>query len=145
MTSDAAVQHSSPRPGRAGTRSGALALLAAPAAWSLAHIVTYCVASVSCFPGHEPRGTAAGLGWVSPLLIAIYVAGLIVSGAAGIAAYQAWSTARQHPHGDTGHTVEIAAGRGRFLALWGMLTSGTFFLLMAFDMISLLMVPLCSH
>ncbi|HTI85318.1 MAG TPA: hypothetical protein VL966_01820 [Alphaproteobacteria bacterium] len=144
MTSDAAVQHS-PRPGRAGTRGGVLALLAAPAAWSLAHIVTYCVASVSCFPGHEPRSTTEGLGWVFPLLIAIYIAALIVSGASGIAAYRAWTTARAHPHGETGHTVEIAAGRGRFLALWGMLSSGTFFILLAFDTISLLMVPLCSH
>jgi hypothetical protein len=39
--------------------------------------------------------------------------------------------------------VDIGEGRTRFLALWGMLTSGGLFLVVLLDFIALFVLPLC--
>jgi hypothetical protein len=145
MASETAVQHPSPRRGTTEGRTVAFVLLAAPTAWALAHVITYAVASVACFPGHDPRSATDGLGWVQPLLIAVYVAGILIAAVGGFAAHRAWVVTRAEVHGEHKHAAEIGVGRARFMALWGMLSSGTFFLLMAFDAISSVMVPLCTH
>ncbi|MGE5537544.1 MAG: hypothetical protein ACM30I_02930 [Gemmatimonas sp.] len=147
MPTDAstAVRHPSPRRARADGRVVAFGLLGAPFAWALAHVVTYSVAAVVCYPGHEPRAGIGGLGWVTPPLLFVYAAGLVIAAAAGVAARRAWAASREEAHGHAGHAAEIGEGRTRFMALWGLMTSGVFFALMVFDAIALLLVPLCSH
>jgi hypothetical protein len=47
--------------------------------------------------------------------------------------------------GGSHHLVEVGEGRSRFLAVCGMVTAGGFFIAIAFNTLSVLLVPLCAR
>ncbi len=118
-----------------------LLLAAPPLAWGLHLVINYAFASQVCFPGWTPRGNAAGVGWLWPLLIAIDLAALAACVAAAVLSLRSW---RDAPHDyPLDQELETGEGRSRFLGLWGLLTGAMMFATIFFDFVSLWILPLC--
>jgi hypothetical protein len=130
-----------PPPRQVGAAVLLLALAAGPLAWGLHLVLNYGFASQACFPGLTPRADAAGLDWLWTLLIAIDLIGMAGCALAVLLSWRNWREAPRHLPVDK--EIETGAGRSRFLASWGMLTSGLFALAIVFDFLGLWVLPLC--
>jgi hypothetical protein len=115
-------------------------VLGAPSAWAIQEWSKYALTSHMCYPGSVP---AAAPGWLWPLLLVIDIAALIVALAAIFVSYRIWHKARDERQGDAGALAEIGEGRTRFFALWGMVGGGAFAMAILFDLIAVLVLPLC--
>jgi hypothetical protein len=133
--------HPAPHRGRVGLSVLFFGLLAGPFAWSGQLLVNYGLSSHFCYPDDTPLiALSKDLGWLWPFLIAIGVLALAISAAGTLVSLRSWRMTREEA---SGHMVDIGEGRTRFLALWGMLTSGGFFLVVLLDFIALFVLPLC--
>jgi hypothetical protein len=119
------------------------ALVGAPLAWFVRLLFNYGYASHACFPGDAPLQATADRGFW-PLLLGIDLFALALAFIAALIAYRSWRVARAEAQGDSGHLLEVGEGRTRFLALWGLMTSLGFAVAVAFDLVGLLVVPLCG-
>ena len=70
---------------------------------------------------------------------------LLVAVAAAVVAFRAFSITKEEREGDHHHLIEVGEGRSRFLALCGLVTAGGFILVMVFNTLSLILVPLCAR
>ncbi len=119
------------------------ALIAPPLGWSVHLVANYALASHSCYPIDVPKSPAhPALLWGS--LIVIDVVSLALSAASGFIAYSAWQTSRHEMAEHRSQMVETGEGRTRFLAAWGLLTSGLFFVMVASELASLWILKSCS-
>ena len=138
-----AAGHPAPHRHRVGAARLLLTLCMAPVAWSVLELTAYGLASHACFPGYEPRMTLAW-SWLQPLLLGVGMLALVV-GLAGLTA--SWRslrrTADEH-RGATGELLEVGEGRTRFLAIWGVLAGGAFSTAILFELMALLLVPVCA-
>ena len=134
-----------PHDQRVGPAALLLALIGGPAAWIVQHLVQYGLTSYACYPGRTPRDEVLpGFGWVWSTSLAFNIAALLLALAAAAAAYRNWCLTREEHRGGAGELVEAGEGRTRFLSLWGILAGLGFALAIAFNMIALFVVPLCS-
>lgn len=116
-------------------------VVAAPLAWWLALSSLFAVASHTCFPGTTPLVAPLWNSlWVLALIAAI---ALLVCAVAGLVSYRSWRVTYGDRRGSE-RLVNFAAGRSRFLAMWGALTSLLFAILMLVSLIPLVVVPLCG-
>ena len=142
--------HPAPARGRAGVGALAFGLFGGPAAWAVQTLVNLPVASHACFPNLTPldaptfgvRGVAFG----------VSVAAIAVCVAAAAVAWRAWTRTREEhqagsgrgaAHGAETALLETGEGRTRFLALAGVLTSGTFCLVSVVHAATVFLVPPC--
>jgi hypothetical protein len=117
-----------------------------PIAWIGQLFFNYGLSSNACYPGRTPlTEIPVGWRWIDPALLAFDVAALLVGAAAAFAAYRAFAITREEMEGDPHHLLEVGEGRSRFLALCGLITAGGFLLIMLFNTLSLLLVPLCAR
>ncbi|CCD87268.1 conserved membrane protein of unknown function [Bradyrhizobium sp. ORS 285] len=135
--------HPAPHRHRFGLGWLLFALFAPPIGWSLHLISNYALASHNCYPIDVPKSPVSpGLLWTG--LIAIDVVSLALSAASGLIAYSAWRASREEMAENRSHMIEAGEGRTRFLAVWGLLTSGLFFITVASDSASLWILRSCS-
>ncbi len=136
--------HPSPHRDRVGLVPLFFGLWAAPAVWVGQLIVDYGLASYSCYPRYVPRNhVIAGWGGIWWGLLAINIVSILAAAAGAAVSYRSWTATRHENAGHTGHVMETGVGRTRFLALLGLLTSCGFAAAIVFDLIVLLVVPLC--
>lgn len=135
----------SPRAGRVSLASLMFGFAGAPLAWTGQTILNYAFSSHNCYPGSLPRTTVLeGHEWTLPVSIAINIAAIILSIAAGWVAFQSWHATRSEAEGGHDQLVQLGQGRSRFLAYSGLVTSAGFLLAIIAASLSF-WVPLCGH
>lgn len=121
------------------------ALFAAPIVWAGDLMVAYGLVGHACFPGDVPLvRPSAGLGYVWPLVLACHLLALVLIASGTVAAYVCWirtGPPRAHHH----HLIERGEGRTRYLGIVGIGFGAMFFLITAAELLSHLMVPLCTY
>ena len=119
---------------------------AAPVAWIGQLLVSYILSSYACFPGPVPRTSPLTTwDWLTPALFGLDALAIVVTVAAGLVAWRAFARTRDEADGDSHHLLEVGEGRSRFLALCGLLTAAGFLIIIAFNTLSLVLVPLCAR
>jgi len=142
-----------PAPARQLVSRGAIwfGLVGGPAAWSVQTLVNLPVASHGCFPRLYPLATADGYN-VQGIAFVVSIAALIVCLTALLIASRSWRRTREEQHDASGeanrHSAQVSAletgeGRTRFMALAGLLTSGTFTLVSAVHLVTVFLVGPC--
>jgi hypothetical protein len=122
-----------------------LGLMAAPLMWAGHLYLSYAFAAESCFPGDAPLKYAVeGAAAVRTILAVFDAVALTVAVVAGLIAFRSWRTTRHEAEQADQHAVEVGEGRTRFMAVWGMLSSGLFFGALLFATIASLAVPICQ-
>jgi len=119
---------------RAGLAAELFGLAAGPAAWIAQLTIDYGLSSYACFPGDAPA-PGAQPAWERPALLAVNLICLALA-LGGLAV----SLANRRRLGDA---QGRAAGRGRFLALCGVLASAGFAIAIAFNAVSAVALRTC--
>lgn len=135
-----------PSPGRDRVRLGPLffGLVGGPAAWITQLVVSYGLASYSCYPRQHPLvRVPAGWHGIWYGLLALNVLAILVIISATAVSWQHWRVTRQEHSGPAQHALEAGEGRTRFLALVGIMTGLGFIVAALFDTVVLLAVPQC--
>jgi hypothetical protein len=117
--------HPSPHRGRVGSLSTWFGLLGAPVAWSLQELVNVGLAGYACYPHGIPLAEPLWAG-MSATTLAIEIAAIVISIAAGLVAFANWRRSRDEKPGGAGRLVGSGDGRTRFMAMAGMMVSGLF-------------------
>jgi hypothetical protein len=119
---------------------------AAPIAWIGQLLLNYGFSSYVCFPKSVPLSEPmVGWRWITPALFGLDALALILTIAGAVVSWRAFALTRDEHKGDHHHLIEVGEGRSRFLALSGLMTAGGFFLIVLFNTISLILVPLCAR
>jgi hypothetical protein len=116
---------------------------AAPIFWLGQLILGFLVSAQVCYGGPEPTEVASG----AALRGAFYAfdAVALIAGLAGAAvSYICWRSVRNEKPGGENYALQAGEGRTRFLALWGMLSSGIFLGAIVFTIVVSIGVPLCT-
>jgi hypothetical protein len=103
---------------------------AAPLAWLGQMMLAYAITAKACYPADHPvtPGTTAPLFVV---LMLFDVVALAACAAGGLVSWRVWRQGR------------TSSGHGRFLALWGLMSSLWFAVAILFNVVASLMVPPC--
>jgi hypothetical protein len=118
-------------------------LFAPPLGWSAHLIINYALAAHSCYPDGSPLPYPT-LSWLAPALIVVDIISLLTSATCAWLSYRSWRAIRGEMGVTHPATMEAAEERTHFLAGWGMIISIGFFVLVASDMLSIFIVPICS-
>jgi hypothetical protein len=117
-------------------------LVVAPLAWYCQLCAGYALASWPCFPrDHLISAPPPGYRWTEPLMILAMVAA-VLSGL--LALVISWNHLSQLRAVGTRATVDIAARRTRFLALWGVLLGAGFAVASALTAVAFALLPRCA-
>ena len=118
-------------------------LVAGPFAWYPQLLLTYSLASHSCFPSATPLSAAGTIhpAWTAILIINLFA--IALSLAAAMSSYSNCRIARDGQAKGTGEKVARVEGRSRFLANWGGMAALGFCAATIFDTIAFLVVPSC--
>jgi hypothetical protein len=137
------IGHPAPDHHRVGLGLLMSCLFAAPALWSLQHLVLYAVASHYC--GLEPAVAARGnAGWLLWLLAVVNLAALVGAALAlALSLRSLHRTRREYAEGSD-DIVDAGEGRTRFLSIWAVWLSALFLLAIAFNTISVFWIDLCG-
>ena len=136
--------HPSPQAARVDHVWLFVAFGAGPAAWIVQLIAGYAIASVACTARRAVGGASGDAFAGEPKwLIALNLTALIMVVAGGIFCRVAWNRTAGEKDGGPEAALTIGAGRTRFLAVCGMLTSVGFTLAVLFNTIEPLLVPGC--
>lgn len=117
-------------------------LIAGPLAWLLVLNLSYGFSSFPCFPGANRIVTPQSpWPWMPGLVVALHVAAIGITAAAGFIAYRTWRATQTEA---AGHPLDIGEGRTRFMGAWGMMVSALFIGLLVFNLINTAMVAPCA-
>ena len=142
----ATAGHPTPHGHKVGLTALIFGFAAAPIAWIGQLLLNYGLSSYVCYPGPVPRTSILpGWRWITTALLALDVVSVLVALAAGLVSYRTFAMTRGEMQGGHRHLLEVGEGRSRFLAVCGMLTAGTFLLVIVFNTLSLILVPLCGR
>jgi hypothetical protein len=137
----------SPAPEGNRTSAGqmAFAIAAGPLAWFILVCAGEGLASEPCFPGgHRYPAPLVGLQWTWPALIALLILCGLVAFAAFALSWRMYRATRSEEGGRHSGLLDEGVGRTRFMALWGMLFSGGFFIATLFSLASYIALPRCA-
>lgn len=120
-------KHPSPERNRVALGTLWFGLFGAAAAWSVQTLVNYVVAAHTCYPKLYPLDTPtigpAALWWVTVIVSLVM---LVVGVLGALAAVRSWSVTRHETGGHTQWALDTGAGRTRFMATAGLVTSAIF-------------------
>jgi uncharacterized oligopeptide transporter (OPT) family protein len=136
---------SHPAPARHAVALTALwiGLFGAALAWTLQELIAYAMVAHACFPSWKPyrlptiRGT-----WGVTTALALVL--LVLGGAGTAVAYRSWTRTRPPRSDSLHHQTEVGEGRGRFMALGGLLVSGMILFSMLMNVIVLFLIDPCG-
>jgi hypothetical protein len=120
-----------------------LALLGAPAAWSVQHLALDALASLAC-SGELQGALGAAQDWLSWVLPLINLSALLAAGLATALAACILRRTRGENTGGAGDMLDASEGRTRFLAIWGIWLGVVSMLAIAFTTIAVFWVELCT-
>lgn len=141
--SDPAIESSSPHYVRLGTTRTLIGLFGAPAAWIAQIILSEPIAAYVCYPFQEPLTNPI---WeeAPAILAAINIACLITALLSDFMACSSWRQTAHNTTSNSMNSIEISAGRTRFLAKLSLMSSFVFTMAVLFNIFAVLLVPLCS-
>ncbi len=123
----------------------AFGIIAGPAAWLMQVCAGEALASEPCFPdGYRHVMPPAGFNWTWPALIALMVFCAVMALVAFLVSWRIYLATREEVAGEAGGLMDEAAGRTRFMALWGMLYGGGFCLITLFTLAAYANLPRCA-
>lgn len=139
------AKHPAPHRERVSLALILYALFAAPIVWAGDLMIAFGLVGHACYPGDTPLAQpTAGMAHVWPLVLACHLIALALI-ASGIAAgYVCWIRTGP-PHGHHHHLIEKGEGRTRYIGIVGMGFGAMFFLIAAAELLSHLMVPICTY
>jgi hypothetical protein len=120
----------------------AVAVLAAPVAWSLEVLVNLSVTGLACYPKDQPLASPL-VTWPGAVLTGVQIVVFAIGIAGAIAAAICWRRVRRESQGDANTLVAIGAGRTRFLAMCGIMLTTIFLVAMVFTATAFAMIRLC--
>ncbi len=109
-------------------------------AWLVQLTANYALEAQRCYPDGMPLKASQATGGFSWIMLAINLAALVLTAAAGAVAYNLWRRTRR---GVEGKAAESSHDRTRFIAMIGYLAGIGFVGATAFDLIAFLVVPRC--
>jgi hypothetical protein len=145
MTPANGSTHPSPHAQQVSLLHQAVGVAAAPVAWVIRLMANLALASSACLPGSPLPGEPLSGRSAGPAMYGVDTAALLVALAAAFLAYRDWRSTKAEKPGSHHHLLEVGEGRARFLALSGIIVSLGFALATIFDVLALLIVPLCEH
>ena len=137
------IGHPAPDRGRLGLGALMLCLFAAPALWSLQHLVLYGFASHYC-SGSLAVSARDTVSWVHWLLPAVNLAALLGAGLGLALAVRNLHRTGSETEGESGGVMDAGEGRTRFLSIWGIWLGVVFILAIAFNTVAVFWVGLCE-
>lgn len=114
----------------------------APIFWLGQLMLGYWVTAFGCYPGDHPVPLASPQALVN-ILIAFDIVALIACAAGAAVSWRSWRRSEDAKSGSR-QALNIRAGRTRFLAIWGLMSSLWFFGAILFNTIASLTVPPCA-
>jgi len=148
-----AATHPAPARGRVGAGALWFGLAGGFVAWSLMTLANLSVASHSCYPQLFPLVQPSVPG-TRGITFGISLVAIVVCVAATATSWRSWRATREEHQETTGagkahapeHALlETGEGRTRFMALAGVLASGTFVLVSLVHAASIFLVTPCGH
>jgi hypothetical protein len=134
-----------PLAARVGRWQMAFGIIAGPAAWFIQVCAGEALSSEPCFPdGYRRVLPPAAFNWTWPALIALMLLCAVVALVAFLVSWRNYLATRAEVPGALGGLMDEAAGRTRFMALWGMLYGAGFCLFTLFTLAAYLNLPRCA-
>jgi hypothetical protein len=145
MSSANQSSHPSPHAGYVSPFHQAIGVAGAPIAWAIRLIVNLALASSACLPSSPLPGEPLTGRGTSLAMLGVDMAALFIALALAFLSYRDWQATKTEKPGSHHHLLEVGEGRARFLALSGTIVSLGFALATGFDLIALLIVPICER
>jgi hypothetical protein len=140
------ARHPAPHRGRVRLSTVFYGMFAAPIVWAGNLMVTYGLVGHACYPGYAPLDRVVeDFGFVWPLVVACYVAGLLICVSSFLVSYRVWRITGSEAEGHWHHLIEVGEGRTRYFGLIGMAFSALFFGAILFGTVVPFILPLCVH
>jgi hypothetical protein len=118
-------------------------ICAAPVAWTVLHLIAYPLASYACYPQTMQRlHPLRSWLWVRPAMIGLAVAMLVLALVGGWTSWRYLQKAKAVSCAETQSPLE-GAGRSRYFAMSGILSTVLFVGAIIADAIMLFGAPLC--
>jgi hypothetical protein len=137
--------HPSPDARHVSLLHQAIGVAGAPIAWAIRLMVNLALASSACLPSSPLPGEPLNGRGTDLAMFGVDVAALLIALAMAFLSYRDWKTTNAEKPGSHHHLLEVGEGRARFLALSGTIVSLGFALATGFDLIALLIVPICER
>ena len=119
-----------------------LLMLATPVIWGARLVANFTIASQICFPdGERLFALPARTNWVWPTLLAIDLIAIAIAALTIVVSYTVRRRARAV---DATMLLHLGEGRTRFLAIWGLIIGIGFLAAVLYDIVPLLVVPICA-
>ncbi|MBL1264264.1 hypothetical protein [Candidatus Methylomicrobium oryzae] len=134
--------HPSPHREEVGLTSLWIGILGAPLIWMALEMVSSALTASLCktdTTSIAPQHTDTVWQYLLPINLVAFLLALIAAGVA----INNWRKVRHERAGSAHDLLEIGEGRTRFLAMFGLLTSGGFLIALIFSALMLFLVPLC--
>lgn len=138
------INHPAPHRNRARLALLLFGLCAAPVAWNVQLLLGTALSGHDCFPREQLLARPLWNG-LSPVLLAISLAGIVTAIAGGVVSWRSWRLTYEESPGSAHHLIDRGEGRTRFMAMCGILTSALFLLALIFGTIASSLVPLCGN
>ncbi|HWG76584.1 MAG TPA: hypothetical protein VN660_07295 [Steroidobacteraceae bacterium] len=139
------AHHPAPYRHRISTALWLTSVFGAPIAAGLDLMTDYSLVGHACYPGMEPLASPmAGFGWVWAGVLAIHLAGIVLSISASLLSYRMWRLTGPE-EGHAHQLMEKGEGRTRFLGIIGMAFGAMFFLICSTETIAMGLVRLCVY
>jgi amino acid transporter len=106
--------------------------------------VSFALASQSCFlNGERIAALSVTADWTRLSMIALMIIACVIALLSALVSWHAYRRTDDKSGGDVHHVLDMAGGRSRFLALWGVALGAGFALATALTAIAFL-VPRCA-
>jgi hypothetical protein len=144
--------HPAPERARVGLAALWFGLFGAPVAWAIQTLVNLPLAAHACFPALEPLSTPV-VGGLRGMVFGVSLVVLVVAALATAVAWRSWSRTREEHQASSGSgarhdqstaALETGEDRTRFMALAGLMMSGTFLFVSAAHLATVFIVHPCG-
>lgn len=137
-------QHPAPQADKLSTGMALTMLFAGPLAWFLQLCASVVLLGWPCFPMMDRLGQPMlHYGWTRLAAAVLLLIALAVAVAAGLLSLRKLREVSDEKEGGHRDLIEIGHGRTRFTAMWGVILSFSFAVVIVLTAIPFLLVPRC--